>query len=408
MTAEQVRKVVFVGYRHPEVSGGSVYISSMAAGFRDAGYEIQEVGVFPGRRASSSAVHVLLPDEELARRPAGHVHRGLSKLPLRGARVLRKKLALRRAEARLRRLARGWGSDTALVFTHPLSMHWAALLGMDTETLPALIIGQHHSQYSSLAEEPRTDALLESTLGRCDVVTALSQQDSVLFQDRLQVPTFSMANPLSPPFEKALSIPRGEDPGSSTADSTRSFVVLARLSPEKQIPKLMEMMVALRGALPDSDWKLHVFGDGSDAEACRRIIVEHDAGQYLLMHGETDDSMWALRHGSIYLSPSRFEGFGLSILEAASMGIPAIAFEASGGVAELGRNVASRLVPVDDERAFIEAVREALEIPANELASWQAKAREGARNYTGAKVVDAWQPVLRTARSRAVERRGQR
>jgi len=53
------------------------------------------------------------------------------------------------------------------------------------------------------------------------------------------------------------------------------------------------------------------------------------------LNGFTDDPIEKLKEADIFLFPSKFEGFPLSLIEAMSVGLPSIGFETCSGTNEL-------------------------------------------------------------------------
>lgn len=111
--------------------------------------------------------------------------------------------------------------------------------------------------------------------------------------------------------------------------------------------------------------------------------------------------------GDVFCFPSRYDGWGLALVEALASGLPAIATDQTGAAIDLiapGRN--GWLVKADDPVGLCNALREAVAIPPGKLGAMQAAAREsvegqsvaeGARKFNGAarEVIAGW-PELTT------------
>ena len=85
--------------------------------------------------------------------------------------------------------------------------------------------------------------------------------------------------------------------------------------------------------------------------------------------GFVDDLPTLVRAASLFLSPSRYEGFGLPALEAMASGVPVVAFANSAATEVVGAG--GRLVPDGDAAAMADAADRLLRTPA----AWQ-EARE--------------------------------
>ncbi|MFM9035183.1 MAG: glycosyltransferase family 4 protein [Mycobacterium sp.] len=113
---------------------------------------------------------------------------------------------------------------------------------------------------------------------------------------------------------------------------TPRVVVLSRLVPHKQIEDALEAVAVLRTRVPDLH--LDVVGGGwwhdRLIEHARRLGIA-DA---VTFHGHVDD---AAKHAVVqrcwvHLLPSRKEGWGLAVVEAAQHGVPTIGYRSSGGL----------------------------------------------------------------------------
>ena len=111
-------------------------------------------------------------------------------------------------------------------------------------------------------------------------------------------------------------------------------VVLSRLVPHKQIEDALEAVAALRSRIPGLH--LDIVGDGW----WRRRLVEHvrrlDMSDAVTFHGHVDDvtKHHVLQSAWVQLLPSRKEGWGLAVVEAAQHKVPTIGYRSSGGLSD--------------------------------------------------------------------------
>ena len=78
-----------------------------------------------------------------------------------------------------------------------------------------------------------------------------------------------------------------------------------------------------------------------------------------ILHGVTDEELPAIYAGAeSFVYPSRYEGFGIPILEAISMGLPVIA--CTGSCLEEAGGPDSLYVEPDDEQAMAQAIRQSI------------------------------------------------
>lgn len=114
---------------------------------------------------------------------------------------------------------------------------------------------------------------------------------------------------------------------------------IGRLTKDKQPILGLESVRQLR----ENGWNghFHLVGSGPLELDIRTFINEHNMNQYVTAHGDvTEQSKWnILDKTAVLLHPSKREGFGLAIVEAAAAGIPAVLIRGTNNKStELGIN----------------------------------------------------------------------
>jgi glycosyltransferase involved in cell wall biosynthesis len=112
--------------------------------------------------------------------------------------------------------------------------------------------------------------------------------------------------------------------------------------------------------LPD-DVSLVVVGRSTPYEALvRQFVVDHQLGERVLMlHDVPDDDLPALyRMADAFVYPSRYEGFGIPVIEAIRMGLPVVA--CTGSCLEEAGGPDSLYVAPDDDQAMAVALQRVL------------------------------------------------
>lgn len=103
----------------------------------------------------------------------------------------------------------------------------------------------------------------------------------------------------------------------------KTMVTLARLSSEKNIDQMIDIVEEVCKELKVSDWSLHIYGDGP-LRSMLEEKVKHC--KYVKLHKSISDPAKVLSEAAIYLCTSSFEGFPMSILEAYACEVPAITY----------------------------------------------------------------------------------
>lgn len=99
---------------------------------------------------------------------------------------------------------------------------------------------------------------------------------------------------------------------------TRELAFVGRLSPEKNIPYILQAVSAA-----EDDWTLTIVGEG-DADGVRKIAEEQNILARVQLLGWQENPWVPLRHAFALVQASFYEGFGLSVVEALLSGMPVL------------------------------------------------------------------------------------
>lgn len=142
-----------------------------------------------------------------------------------------------------------------------------------------------------------------------------------------------------PGAKKVASIPNFTDikPFSAYDADSRRIIAAGRISPEKGFDLLTDAWSVVVQKHPD--WHLDIYGDcpsGSDTLQCLlNRLGKDDIRQNVHYKGVCCDMAHAYADHSIYALSSRYEGFGLVLLEAMTCGLPCVSFDCPDGPREI-------------------------------------------------------------------------
>jgi glycosyltransferase involved in cell wall biosynthesis len=394
----QVRRVVIVAPRVPEASGGAVVAEAYARMFEGAGLDVEMVSVYPGTRSAWYTPTVVIRRELLHKRPVirggAGAWRRLWLLPVVAFKRVDRTLALRR----FKRKMAGYSSDTLVVFTHVLGLALLRESGFEWPDDRPLLIGQHHSPFVDLDEEPHTRDLIARDFGDVDAFTALSTADAEEFATILPVPCFGLPNPISLSVEPSPGQGAGEPSNEKAGARQRVAVSLARYSPDKRLDIMIRAFALATHGPTLRHWRLELYGSGPEQDRLEAVIAESGASDRIALMGSIDDVRPVLATAAVNLLTSFNEGFGMSVLEAAQYAVPSIAFGSAPGVVELLTTVHGRIVlPSGDESAFVAALADELS-DERALAQRGVRARAGAAAYSHEAVLARWIEILNAVR----------
>lgn len=143
-------------------------------------------------------------------------------------------------------------------------------------------------------------------------------------------------------------------------DEAQIVLYVGRLDPYKNVPELVDAFAQLRHRTRKP---LHLLVVGPDdpryPEARQHAHYRDVANHVTFLHGATDaELLAAYRAASVLVNPSRYEGFGLPMLEAMKCGTPVIC--ADGGSQREISGGAAVIVPPGDESALVAALERVL------------------------------------------------
>ena len=137
--------------------------------------------------------------------------------------------------------------------------------------------------------------------------------------------------------------------------NAKRIISIGRYAYDKGNDLLLKVWALIEKTIPD--WALDIYGNGN-REPYQKLLMELGIdNQRCHLHGPISDVKKDYLSGSIFVLPSRFEGFGLVIIESMACGVPVVAFDCENGPRSIitdGEN--GFLIPTFDIEAFAEKV----------------------------------------------------
>jgi glycosyltransferase involved in cell wall biosynthesis len=194
-----------------------------------------------------------------------------------------------------------------------------------------------------------------------------------------------------------------------TRASFPTIVSVGRMVLHKRGDFLIDAMIDVLKARPTT--VLHFVGDGTERFALQSRVVELGLTESVVFHGvlpavERDDLM---RTAWITVIPSAGEGWGLSVVEANALGVPAVAFRVPGLRDSIREGKTGWLL--DPEQDLAEGILAALDdvaVPA-EAEEWGTRSQRWARRFDWDTTAELFGAALESERKRRFHgRRDQR
>lgn len=114
------------------------------------------------------------------------------------------------------------------------------------------------------------------------------------------------------------------------------IITVGRLDAQKGHDLLIDAWTIV--AKQRKNWRLEIYGDGIWRDFLTEKIKNNKLENSVFLHGVETDLDKIYKSASIFVLSSRYEGFGMVLIEAMSYGIPVISFDCEHGPADLITN----------------------------------------------------------------------
>lgn len=257
-------------------------------------------------------------------------------------------------------------------------------LAMIAPELKAKTIGWQHNCFSGYLEVPnvvfwKQECLLQEFLPKLDRYIVLSDYDKRDYQEILGIDTEVKINPRSFVSEKKCDI------------TSKHFLMATRFVYAKGLDLMMESFEEF--CKEDDEWQLDIIGSGAlfgkiVADAKRRGLEER-----VNFVGYTNEPETYYLNSSVFLLPSRWEGWPMVIMEAFEFGLPVIAYHMGAMDLIIDDGKTGFLPEAFDTKKFAEAM---LKVAHNEELRRQLSqnAIEKSADFSMEKTVKEWNKLF--------------
>lgn len=196
----------------------------------------------------------------------------------------------------------------------------------------------------------------------------------------------------------AVTIPNALEPAPPPQSAppgwlgSRTLMAVGRLVPQKGFDLLIDSFALIAAAHPH--WQLTILGDGPERAALTSQIATAELADRIRLVGEVAEPRAYLGQADLFVMPSRFEAFGVALVEAMDAGLAVVSFACeSGPPAIVEHGVDGVLVPAEDVSALAKALA-ALMDDDERRAHLGSAARLSVRRYAPSAVMPLWHALL--------------
>ena len=165
---------------------------------------------------------------------------------------------------------------------------------------------------------------------RVDTVVTLTTADAMEYaiaRHKVVIPNYSDISSVSSGTSGASGNPG--NPGASS----QTIISLGRLTPEKDFAMLLRAWHIVSKAVPTAN--LAIYGDGPERNMLERLAVQLGISGSVSLNHSVSDVEAVYSRASLLVMSSRFEGFGMVILEAMQRGVAVVSVDAPHGPRDL-------------------------------------------------------------------------
>lgn len=157
-----------------------------------------------------------------------------------------------------------------------------------------------------------------------DAMVVITKQDFELFKEKYNPKQmYQVYNPLDERINYCYN----------TEQDLKRIISVGRLIYQKNYPLLLNVAQKVLENKPD--WIWDIYGDGPDREEIERLIIDLGLTNRVRLKGQVDDLYNRYCDYSFYVITSRYEGFGMALLEANQSGLPIVSFDVECGPREI-------------------------------------------------------------------------
>lgn len=177
-------------------------------------------------------------------------------------------------------------------------------------------------------------------------------------------------------------------------NSTRekTLISVGRLTDQKGFDILIEDMAPVLRKF--DDWILEIYGEGELRPLLSEMIARLDMEDRIFLRGPVGNLQQKYQSSSIYLMTSRYEGFGMVLVEAQSNALPVVVYDCDSGPSEIvddGQN--GYLIPMGNSDEFRRRVEELI-LNQEKRELMGRAAAESVQRFSSEKIFLKWRALL--------------
>lgn len=197
-----------------------------------------------------------------------------------------------------------------------------------------------HYEYKKINPNAKYDKLFKRILPKFDKIIAVSEGVEQAFNKIYHLENKTSIIPNLVNTDKIIKKSK-EKSDVILSKSDINFVSVGRLHIQKGYDILIEVVHDLNKSnfLP-KNFKLRIYGDGSEKFTLNSLIRKYHLEDKIYLLGKVMNPYKYVKNSDLFILPSRYEPFGLVIIESMTLGVPVLATEnhATSKIIQNGKN----------------------------------------------------------------------
>lgn len=220
----------------------------------------------------------------------------------------------------------------------------------------------------------------------CDYVVTLTKRDKELWEQgnkNIKAKIIPIANPS--PFEVQENTPSLD---------YKTILCVGRLTYQKGFDLLITAWSKIAQQVPG--WKVIIVGSGEDELMLKQMAKDFAVEDSIVFAGQQKDMDQFYRQASFFCMSSRFEGFGMVLIEAQSYGLPIVAFDCDTGPAEIVQhNINGLLVESGNINGLTNSLLELINLSNIQYEKMSSNAVENSVRYSVNPILKQWLSIIK-------------
>lgn len=235
------------------------------------------------------------------------------------------------------------------------------------------------------------EALRRRSYGRLQAVTALTSESASWLRTHTNAREVTVI-PNAALWPLPISQPN-VSPASVCRSGRKILLGVGRLEPVKGFDLLLDTFASLVQRHPD--WDLVILGEGSMRAMLESTVDQAGLGLRVFLPGQVGNLGEWYQRADLYLMSSRSEGFGNTLVEALSHGLPAVSFDCDTGPRHILRHEVDGLLVAPGDIESLANAANRLMSDGDLRACFAKRSVEARERFSMRRIADMWEALFK-------------